>query len=84
MTIGEHLREDHMTIGERILHLREERGLSQRQLGEMLGLRGHDAEMHVQRLEQLQSNLSIKELVQLSDIFDMRIDEFLRHVQLDP
>ena len=72
-----------MTIGERIQYLREERGMSQMTLGEILGRKGLEAELHVQHLEKQQSLLSIKELVQLSDIFEMRIDDFLNGVDLE-
>ena len=57
--------------------------MSQMTLGEILGRKGLEAELHVQLLEKQQSFLSIKELVQLSDIFEMRIDDFLNGVDLE-
>lgn len=72
-----------MTLGKRIASLRERRGLTKKQLGELLGYEGRSAEMRVHRIEHEEAELKVKDLVKLAKVFETDTNSILRGVDLD-
>ena len=63
-----------MTLAEKILHLRTQRGLSQLELAERLGV----SRQSVSKWETGQSVPDLDKLIKLSDLFGVSVDELVR------
>lgn len=63
-------------ISRRIIELRKKRGLSQEQLGKLVGV----TQGRIFELEQKTSNITIKTLVRMAQVFDVELVELLADV----
>lgn len=63
-----------MNIGERILKLRKEKGLSQEELGSVLGV----SRQTVSKWETGESNPDLDKIIPMCDLFEIKADELLR------
>lgn len=63
-----------MNLGERILKLRKEKGLSQEELGSVLGV----SRQTVSKWETGESNPDLDKIIPMCDLFEIKADELLR------
>lgn len=63
-----------MTLGERLKKLREEKGLTQKQVADKLGLES----AAISKYEKDLREPNIESLLKLSDLFEISLDELLR------
>ncbi len=67
-------------FGEKLRTLRERRGLSQRQLGDMLGV----TRTHVSRMERGEKTPNVAMVLKVADIFGVTTDQLIRdEIELD-